>query len=124
MLFVHPPLAIAAYVLIFSFTSILILRKTTSNRTTNLIGLFAWVLTFLGLVSGMIWAQLAWGGYWLWDPKEVLTLALFLAVTGTMLANFEKHPTVTRWLSFGTCILVVLTGSSSFLVAGLHSFLG
>ncbi len=124
MLFVHPPLAIAAYVLIFSFTSVLFLRKTTSNRTTNLTGLFAWVLTFLGLVSGMIWAQLAWDGYWSWDPKEVLTLALFLAMTGTMLAHFEKHPTVTRWLSLGACILVVLTGSSSFLVAGLHSFLG
>ncbi len=34
--------------------------------------MFAWFFLSLGLVLGMIWAyeELAWGGYWGWDPVE------------------------------------------------------
>ncbi len=36
----------------------------------------------LGLVAGAVWAKLAWGHYWTWDPKETwafLTWAVYLA---------------------------------------------
>jgi ABC-type transport system involved in cytochrome c biogenesis permease subunit len=35
----------------------------------------------LGLITGAVWAQQAWGQYWSWDPKEtwaLITLTAFL----------------------------------------------
>ncbi len=35
---------------------------------------FGWPLFTLGIVSGSIWANSAWGTYWHWDPKETWSL--------------------------------------------------
>jgi cytochrome c-type biogenesis protein CcsB len=35
----------------------------------------------LVLITGAIWAQLAWGSYWSWDLKETWTLATWLVYT-------------------------------------------
>ena len=90
MLYIHPTLAIIGYVFIFStFLYLLKLRvwkMETGKKVEDLVdnlkknkklyyfGLSAWTFTLAGLVSGMIWAQIAWGAYWSWDPKESATL--------------------------------------------------
>lgn len=33
------------------------------------------------LIGGAVWAQMAWGRYWGWDPKEVWTLTTWLVYT-------------------------------------------
>jgi len=123
MLYIHPPLAIAGYILIFLFT-IFLFRAKNSGKRIQLVGIAAWVLTFMGLVTGMIWAQIAWGSYWSWDPKEILTLLLFTSVSAGMLAYFEEHLKAAKWLFLTSCVLSVVTASSSFIIAGLHSFMG
>lgn len=35
---------------------------------------FGWPLFTLGMVTGSIWAESAWGSYWSWDPKETWSL--------------------------------------------------
>jgi cytochrome c-type biogenesis protein CcsB len=35
---------------------------------------FGWPLFTLGMVTGSIWANSAWGTYWSWDPKETWSL--------------------------------------------------
>jgi len=35
----------------------------------------------LGMISGGIWGELAWGDYWTWSTKEAWTLATWLACT-------------------------------------------
>jgi len=70
----------------------------------------------------MLWAQLAWGSYWSWDPKETMTLALFLTVSVGQVVYFEKKFTASKWIALLSCILTILTASSSFIIAGLHSF--
>jgi ABC-type transport system involved in cytochrome c biogenesis permease subunit len=122
MLYIHPPLAIIGYVFIFLFTFFLFQRKT-KGKTTQLMGIAAWSLTLAGLITGMYWAQLAWGSFWSWDPKETLTLALFVALSTSMVTMFERHPTLAKWTAVLTCVLVILTSSSSFIISGLHSFL-
>jgi len=88
-----------------------------------MIGVIAWTLTFAGLITGMLWAQLAWGSYWSWDPKETLTLILFVAVSASLLTHFEKRPNAAKWFSISASAMVVITGTSSFILTGLHSFL-
>ncbi len=122
LLYIHPPIAVAGYAFIFLFTIFLFSRKNNS-KTTWILGSTAWTLTFVGLATGMLWAQLAWGSYWSWDPKETLTLALFVAFSTAMLALSEKHLNTAKYLGITSCLLAAITGSSSFILTGLHSFL-
>lgn len=39
---------------------------------------FAFVFLTLGLTSGSVWANVAWGFYWSWDPKETCALITWL----------------------------------------------
>ena len=123
MLYIHPPLAIAGHVLIFIFTIFLILYDCKKEITIKLLGTIAWVFTFSGLVTGMIWAQLAWGSYWTWDPKETMTLILFSTFSISFLFFLENKYKITKWLSLFSCILVIITVSISFVLSGLHSFI-
>jgi ABC-type transport system involved in cytochrome c biogenesis permease subunit len=123
MLCLHPPLAIAGYVFIFLFTASLFLARNRERKTNRLFGLAAWIFTLLGLVTGMIWAEIAWGRYWSWDPKETLTLLLFAVVSASLVLHYENTWKATKWVSLSSCVLSAITASSSFLISGLHSFL-
>jgi ABC-type transport system involved in cytochrome c biogenesis permease subunit len=90
MRYVHPPLAIAGYVFIFLFTATLFLAHNREKKATRFFGFAAWMFTLLGLVTGMVWAQIAWGSYWSWDPKETLTLLLFAAVSANLVLYYEN----------------------------------
>jgi ABC-type transport system involved in cytochrome c biogenesis permease subunit len=123
MLFIHPPLAVTGYAFIFVFTALLFLRRRREERATRLFGLAAWVFTLLGLVTGMVWAQVSWGIYWSWDPKETLTLLLFVSVSASLTLFYEKLWKTAKWVSLFSCALSLVTASSSFLIVGLHSFI-
>jgi ABC-type transport system involved in cytochrome c biogenesis permease subunit len=120
MLYVHPPLATAAYVFIFLFAAYQLLNNR-QKRFIGYIGLASWVLTFSGLVSGMIWAQIGWGTYWSWDPKEDATLLLFIATTFSVLTFFEGNK-YSKAAAVLVCILSVLTILVSLISLGSHSF--
>ena len=122
MLFIHPPLAIVGYIFIFINAYFLHSNYEGRNRK-NFSGLIAWLLTFLGLATGMIWAQTAWGSYWSWDPKETLTLILFFTVSAETIFQYEGRLKIAKVLSISSCILSIVTASSSFLIEGLHSFI-
>jgi ABC-type transport system involved in cytochrome c biogenesis permease subunit len=121
MLYIHPPLAIIGYVLIFLF-AILLFQKKNIDKKTKLTGLSLWLFTFSGLLTGMLWAQMAWGSYWSWDPKETMTLALFLTVSVGQAVYFEKKFAAAKWIAVLACVLTILTALSSFIIAGLHSY--
>ncbi len=121
MLYIHPPLAIIGYALIF-FAAFLTFSNLENSKLHRRITLGAWIFTFLGLFTGMLWAQLAWGSYWSWDPKETMALLLFLSVSGNLVAGYEKKRRIAKWLSITSCILVIITTSTSFVPLGLHTF--
>jgi ABC-type transport system involved in cytochrome c biogenesis permease subunit len=122
MLYVHPALAIIGYVFIFLFAVAFSFASFRQKRLTGFFGLAAWLFTFLGLVSGMFWAQTAWGSYWSWDPKETSTLLLFISVTLCSVFNFEGKSRLTKWTAYASCILAVVTVLVSFVTIGLHAF--
>jgi ABC-type transport system involved in cytochrome c biogenesis permease subunit len=122
MLYIHPPLALIGYGLVFVFAFLLFQRRRITKKETKLSGSALWLFTFLGLFTGMIWAQMAWGSYWSWDLKENLTLILFLTVSAGQVAYHEKQFTATKYIALLTCILTVITALSSFIVVGLHSY--
>ncbi|TET24237.1 MAG: c-type cytochrome biogenesis protein CcsB [Candidatus Cloacimonadota bacterium] len=55
-------------------------KKYFHRMSYNLI-LFAFPLLTFGIISGAAWAQEAWGGYWVWDPKETWSLITWFVYT-------------------------------------------
>ena len=121
MIYIHPPLAIVGYFFTFLF-AIMLFRQGKKSRMLDFVGLLAWSLISLGLVTGMIWAEISWGSYWSWDPKETMTLLVFLTASAYMVAYHVEKFKITKWLAVLCCVLSVITALSSFIVVGLHSF--
>ena len=115
LLYFHPSLAIAGYVFIFLFTALMV-KGNLKAKTTKITGALAWLFALLGLVSGLLLAQVVLGSYWSWDPKEILTLVMFLAVSAGQLLYFEKKYSAAKWLALLACALVVITGLSSLII--------
>jgi cytochrome c-type biogenesis protein CcsB len=38
----------------------------------------------LGIISGAVWANMAWGSYWSWDPKETWALVTWFLYAGLL----------------------------------------
>jgi hypothetical protein len=64
------------------------------NRISFGFGMAALVLTAIGTILAMVWAQRAWGRAWAWDPKELGGLATLAWLTCvTISARRERAPT-------------------------------
>lgn len=137
MILIHPPLAILGY--LFTFLAMkkavqlfprkgnefgeAIKEKEVREKDLKISLTISWWVTFLGLVTGMIWAQIAWGQFWSWDPKETATLFVFLTLTAAFLMHLKKIDI--RWIVLMLAVnvlTIVATISVSFVDWGLHSF--
>ena len=87
--------------------------------------LFGFPLLTLGVASGAVWANEAWGQYWSWDPKETWALvtwmiyALYLHLR-LMKGWSEKKLT---WIALVGFLFVIFTYVGvNYLLSGLHSY--
>ena len=46
------------------------------------------VFLTLGIVTGAVWAQVAWGRYWSWDPKETWSLITWFVYAAMLHSRF------------------------------------
>ncbi|GGP10990.1 c-type cytochrome biogenesis protein CcsB [Oceanobacillus neutriphilus] len=78
-----------------------------------------------GLIFGSIWAQMAWGRFWGWDPKEVWSLITFLfyAVLLHLRIGGGLRGEKTAWMAIiGFSIIVFNQVFVNLVIAGLHSY--
>jgi cytochrome c-type biogenesis protein CcsB len=82
-------------------------------------------LLTLGILSGAIWANEAWGSYWSWDPKE--TWALITWLVFAIYFHFRitlgwqgKKPALIA--SFGFIVVWICYLGVNILGTGLHSY--
>ena len=78
------------------------------------------------LVLGAIWADVAWGSYWSWDPKETASLVTWLIYATYLHARVIRGWTGTRaaillLISFGATLF---TYFGNYFFGGLHSYAG
>jgi cytochrome c-type biogenesis protein CcsB len=82
-------------------------------------------LLTIGILSGAVWANEAWGSYWSWDPKETwalitwLIFAIYLHVRMTKGWNGKKSALVA---SLGFCVVWMCYLGVNLLGKGLHSY--
>lgn len=79
-----------------------------------------------GIFVGAVWANVSWGRYWGWDPKEVWALITLLVYA--LALHGESLPQFRRPLFFhGFCVAAFLTVlityfGVNFLLGGMHSY--
>ena len=100
------------------------LLEKLDNTSYRIIG-FGFPFLTIGILSGAIWANEAWGSYWSWDPKETWAL-----ITWLTFAIYLHTRYIYQWSGIKSSIL----GSVGFVVIwicymgvnligkGLHSY--
>lgn len=125
LLFIHPPLAVLGFflALLLLFSVVMYQRDRAYRRPVRYIAYGSWFFSLLGLITGMIWAQTAWGSYWSWDPKETLTLLYFVIMTSMVQAVRKDYPRRRLlYISLLSVGIMVLTLAVPFLTVTLHGY--
>jgi ABC-type transport system involved in cytochrome c biogenesis permease subunit len=78
----------------------------------------------LGIITGSVWAETAWGSWWSWDPKETWSLLTWLAYAAALhLRNKGARGARFAALMLACFALVLFTYFGvNFLLSGMHSY--
>lgn len=132
---IHVPAYFVGYVssvLSVIYAGILLIRhrKLNTEQSANLMRFLdqemkiCFFFLVLGITSGAVWAQITWGNYWFWDPKE--TWALITILCGSQ--YFFIQPS--HFLPIKKAVIAILTFLAliftywgvTFLLTGIHSY--
>ncbi|PXF54444.1 MAG: c-type cytochrome biogenesis protein CcsB [Deltaproteobacteria bacterium] len=87
--------------------------------------IFGFLWLTLGIITGAVWANDAWGTYWSWDPKETWSLITWFVYATALHARFVRGWAGRRiaYLSIIGFVSVMFTYFGvNFLLSGLHSY--
>lgn len=106
-------------------------------RDVSLVFLYpaVFLLTF-GIFVGAVWANISWGGYWGWDPKETWALVTMLLYSAALHAGplggvsrrtgrptFFRNPTFFHIYIIAAFLAVLITWFGvNYLLGGMHSY--
>lgn len=98
--------------------------ENLDNLSYRILGIGFPLLT-IGILSGAVWANEAWGSYWSWDPKETWALATWLVFAIYLHLRISKgwrgkKPAILAALGFVTVWICFL--GVNLLGEGLHSY--
>jgi len=84
----------------------------------------AYPLWTMMLLLGSLWANVAWGKYWSWDPKETAALVTWLIYTAFLHARVVRGWRGNRsaWLLVIAFVAVLFTLFGNYFFGGLHSY--
>ena len=83
-------------------------------------------LLAIGIFIGAIWANVSWGSYWSWDPKEVWALITMIVYgiafhdTSIKLLRSDRIFNIYIALAFLTVLMTYF--GVNYLLGGMHSY--
>jgi len=98
--------------------------QNLDNLSYRMLGIGFPLLT-IGILSGAVWANEAWGSYWSWDPKEtwaLLTWLVFAIYLHTRITKNWQGKKPAMIASFGFFVVWVCYLGVNLLGEGLHSY--
>lgn len=104
------------------------MRGLPSEELLDEIGYKAVVITFplltVMIILGAVWADIAWGRYWSWDPKETAALVTWLIYGAYLHARVARGWRGTRsaWLLILGFAAILFTYYGNLFFGGLHSY--
>ncbi|MBR3284840.1 MAG: cytochrome c biogenesis protein CcsA [Bacteroidales bacterium] len=102
-------------------------EASESLRDLSLVILYPAVFTIaFGTFIGAVWANISWGSYWAWDPKEtwaLITLLVYLIPLHGQSVKAFRNPRffhIYAILAF-LCVLITYFGVN-LVLGGMHSY--
>ncbi|MCU0598224.1 MAG: c-type cytochrome biogenesis protein CcsB [Desulfobacterales bacterium] len=96
----------------------------TLDELTHQMVMFGFLFLSIGIITGSVWANQAWGRYWGWDPKETWSLITWLVYATLLHARMMRG-----WMGKKIAVLsvigflaVIFTYFGVNLLPGLHSY--
>lgn len=83
------------------------------------------IMLFVGIILGAVWADYSWGRPWGWDPKEVFALNTLIIYAMLIHIRFvvKNRGLWTAWLSVAGCLMMAFNWCFvNFYIVGLHSY--
>ena len=126
ILAIHPPVLYLGYVstsIIFSSSLASLVQGNVNNLWAKHIKkwIFAsWIFLTIGILLGSIWAyyELGWGGFWVGDPVENISLMPWLSLTALLhcILVLEKRSLLSSWTIILSISTFTLSVCGTFLV--------
>ena len=78
----------------------------------------------LGIITGAVWANVSWGRYWAWDPKETWALVTFIIYAVAMHRSIKplNHPTTFHAYMLFAFLAVLMTYFGVNALSSLHAY--
>jgi ABC-type transport system involved in cytochrome c biogenesis permease subunit len=83
------------------------------------------VLLAIGIMIGSAWANISWGQYWSWDPKEtwaLITLIGYCAALPGVIPAANRHPWLYHLIILIAFCLLIMTYLGINLFGGMHAY--
>jgi len=86
---------------------------------------FGFPLLTMGIISGSLWAESAWGSYWSWDAKETWSLITWFLYAALLHGRFTvgwrgRKAAILAIVGFSVLVFSFL--GVNFFLSGLHSY--
>lgn len=82
-------------------------------------------LLALGIVIGALWANISWGNYWTWDPKEVwalITLIVYTLPLHSALSVSREPKRLFLYCTLAFLSVIITYFGVNLLLGGLHAY--
>lgn len=105
--------------------------KILQDRIEKMIRLFHWPALFFlgcGIITGSVWANISWGRYWGWDPKEtwaLITFAVYAAgIHNTLFGVLRKSRFYFIYITAAFMFVLMTYLGVNVFFGGMHSYSG
>ena len=124
--------AIFALQMLLAIQAFLLIKKKQAvalERTTALSQLLLYPAVFfltVGIFLGAVWANVSWGNYWSWDPKEswaLITLMVYAVPLHSSSIPIFRKPLAYHLYMVAAFLAVLITYFGvNYLLGGMHSY--
>ncbi len=128
----HVPLSFLAYAVWAAAAAAALVwtqrREAAWLRRVERLGLAGFGLWSLSMICGGIWGVVAWGAYFLWDPKVVWSVILWFHYASFVHVRFTPSLRARPWVTAALAVvgfawvLVAYVGTSFFFGKSSHAF--
>ena len=130
----------AAFAIAFGISIMYLMKQRSGDKTDGLLShlptlklldelthrmvLFGFLFLSIGIITGAVWANSAWGTYWSWDPKETWSLITWFIYATLLHARMMRgwYGKKIAYLSIIGFAAVLFTYFGVNYLPGLHSY--
>ena len=118
--------ALFLFVMLSSVAALILPMQRERLERTNLMLLYpAEALLAVGIIIGSVWANVSWGNYWSWDPKEVWALITLIVYLYPLYLSRKEHHSQLAFHLY--CVLAILSVVITYfgvnlILGGVHAY--